>query len=82
MAPGRNWLLYNSIMSLDLHTPPRSSRPLNHVFAVATEEERAEMLERTAAKKRAQQQQVQTAEQGDQVALKPQLASETSRRRS
>ena len=63
-----NWLLYHTIMGLDLSTPPRSSRPLNHMFAMAQKEAEANLKD-TQAKQRADEQRAQAASQGDRAAL-------------
>ena len=55
-------------MQLDLHTPPRSSRPLNHMFAMESKAQEAQLLADTAAKQRADEQHKQAAQQAEVLA--------------
>ena len=49
-------------MSLDLHTPPRSQKPVNHVYSAAMAAQQADVV-RSDAKLRADVQQVQAAKE-------------------
>ena len=57
------------VMQLDLQaTPPRSSRPLNHMFAMESKAEEAQLLAESASKQRADEQHKQAAQQADVLA--------------